>query len=85
MMWGMSGFEEEEEDRPEFEGETISSPVTGEDETYFPEEELHHVYLLSCSVLAGVSYHSLLLFTAAVYRQSCSSLCVLYVNNLVAG
>ena len=70
MMWGMSGFEEEEEDRPEFEGETISSPVTGEDETYFPEEELHHVYLLSCSVLAGVSYHSLLLFTAAVYRQS---------------
>lgn len=54
MMWGMRGFEEEEEDRPEFQGEEISSPVSGEDETYFPESEVYHVYAMSASAILSV-------------------------------
>jgi len=39
MMWGVSGFEEEEQDRPKFEGIEISSPVNGEPMLYFPDRE----------------------------------------------
>ena len=35
LEWGMTGFEETEEDRTEFEGREIHSPVTGLPDAYF--------------------------------------------------
>ena len=37
MKWGMSDFESEEADRPEYKGEIIKSPVDGSDMTFYPE------------------------------------------------
>jgi anoctamin-10/anoctamin-7 len=53
MMWGMTGFEEAEPDRPEFQGETIASPVNGEDETYFPDKKMAQALSKTMSVLLG--------------------------------
>jgi len=39
MKWGMIGFEEEEEDRPQFEGTKMRSPVHGKPTTYFAKDE----------------------------------------------
>jgi hypothetical protein len=39
MRWGMSDFESEEQDRPEFKGEIIASCVDGSDITYYPESK----------------------------------------------
>jgi anoctamin-10/anoctamin-7 len=36
MKWGMVGFEEEEQPRPQFTGEKMRSPVTGKWEVYYP-------------------------------------------------
>jgi len=38
MIWGMTGFEDEETDRPQFFGDTITDIITGEDMTYFPDD-----------------------------------------------
>lgn len=35
MKWGMVGFEEEEQDRPQFQGMKVLSPITGKTTTYF--------------------------------------------------
>lgn len=35
LEWGMSSFEEEEVERPEFSGEEITSPVDGSKTRYF--------------------------------------------------
>ena len=49
MEWGMTGYEEEEQDRPQFEGETIPSPVTGESITFFkPFEKMRRMFLGLC-------------------------------------
>eukprot|EP01035_Chromulina_nebulosa_P019508 gene19508-25404_t len=45
MRWGVVGFEEEEQDRPQFEGKSTSSPVDGSDTTYFPSEESFKRYV----------------------------------------
>ena len=37
MQWGMADFESEEQDRPEFHGDIISSPIDGQVMTYYPE------------------------------------------------
>ncbi|KAJ1451508.1 calcium-activated chloride channel-domain-containing protein [Pelagophyceae sp. CCMP2097] len=39
MQWGMTGFEAAEQDRPDFDGKSIHSPVTGMEEKYFPPTE----------------------------------------------
>ena len=39
MQWGMTGFEDSERDRTEFEGRELHSPVTGLPEKYFPDSE----------------------------------------------
>ena len=39
LEWGMTGFEETEEDRTEFEGREIHSPVTGLPDAYFPPRD----------------------------------------------
>ena len=38
MTWGMTGFEDEQADRPQFFGDTITDIITGEEMTYFPDE-----------------------------------------------
>jgi len=38
MEWGMTGYEEEERDRPEFRGKTIRSYIDGSPLTYYPPE-----------------------------------------------
>lgn len=38
MQWGVTGFEEEEADRPEFEGININSPIDGKKIVYFEEK-----------------------------------------------
>eukprot|EP00601_Ochromonadales_sp_CCMP2298_P007360 CAMPEP_0173208830 /NCGR_PEP_ID=MMETSP1141-20130122/22749_1 /TAXON_ID=483371 /ORGANISM="non described non described, Strain CCMP2298" /LENGTH=736 /DNA_ID=CAMNT_0014135355 /DNA_START=177 /DNA_END=2384 /DNA_ORIENTATION=+ len=58
MKWGMVGFEDTEQDRPEFEGEPSISPIDGSKMLYFPS-----------SVLAfrmGVSASTILLCIVAV-------------------
>jgi anoctamin-10/anoctamin-7 len=54
MMWGMTGFEEEEADRPEFEGEEIASPVNGEEDMYFPESEMLKAMGKTTAILGGI-------------------------------
>jgi len=36
LMWGTSDFEQREQDRPEFRGELIPSPINGKQITYYP-------------------------------------------------
>jgi hypothetical protein len=54
MRWGMIGFEEEEEDRPQFEGTTRRSPVTGHPYTYFAPEERFRRVARSGVTIAGL-------------------------------
>ncbi|KAH8053242.1 intracellular chloride channel [Aureococcus anophagefferens] len=49
MTWGMTGFEDTEQDRTEFEGREIHSPVTGMPEAYFPDSE--KARRIACSYL----------------------------------
>ena len=67
LEWGMTGFEETEEDRTEFEGREIHSPVTGLPDTFFPAWEKtkrmasSYLQILLCMVYvscvnAGVFY-----------------------------
>lgn len=39
MQWGTKGFEDEEQDRPLFDGMTIESPIHGGEMTYFAPEQ----------------------------------------------
>lgn len=39
MEWGVSGFEDEEQDRPTYEGIKIKSHIDGSDVTYFPAKD----------------------------------------------
>lgn len=39
LEWGMSTFEEEEVERPEFEGDEITSPVDGTKTRYFSPQQ----------------------------------------------
>lgn len=54
MMWGMSGFEKEEDDRPEFEGVDTLSPIDGEDYKHFPDKESYKSVASAYCVLLGV-------------------------------
>lgn len=69
MMWGVKGFEEEQQDRPQFKGIQISSPIDGKEMTYFPESKRRRLLLVSfivtmvsiivvLVVVAGVVYFS---------------------------
>lgn len=49
MTWGMTGFEGTEQDRTEFEGHEIHSPVTGLPDAYFPDSEKSR--RITCSYL----------------------------------
>ncbi len=51
MEWGTTGFEEEEQDRPQFQGEKVISPVTGKVELYFPRLKRFIMGTFTCSVV----------------------------------
>ena len=51
MMWGMVGFEDTEEDRPEYEGLDIRSPINGGPDTYFPASEKNKRVAASQSII----------------------------------
>jgi len=54
LEWGMVGFEEEEKDRPEFNGERIKSFVDGKDLLYFPPDEKAKLVAQSVGVVSGM-------------------------------
>lgn len=54
MRWGMIGFEEEEEDRPQFEGTVRRSPVTGHPYLYFSADERFKRVARSGATIAGL-------------------------------
>jgi hypothetical protein len=39
MHWGVVGYEEDEQDRPQYVGVSTASPVDGSEMTYFPSDE----------------------------------------------
>jgi len=52
MEWGMTGFEKQEQDRPQYSGALISSPTTGETVIYFaPAERFKRLMLSSLGVV----------------------------------
>jgi len=59
MQWGMSEFEAEEPERPEFKGHPIKSYITGKDMLYYPPEEKNDNLCVSASVV--LSYMLLVL------------------------
>ena len=66
LEWGMSDYESKEVDRPEFKGEIITSPVTGQFELYYPPGERRNKLLYSQSVIT-VSVILVLGCVAAIY------------------
>ncbi len=54
MQWGMVGFEEEEQNRPQFRGEKILSPITGKPTLYFSREARSRRAMFSQGVVVGL-------------------------------
>jgi len=53
MKWGMVGFEDEEQARPQFHGTLIPGPVTGEMFLYFPTDEYMKRVATSTIIICG--------------------------------
>eukprot|EP01038_Epipyxis_sp_PR26KG_P010969 gene10969-14731_t len=53
LRWGMTDFEQTEQARPEFFGELIDSPITGEKILYFPSTSFYERVAFSNSVVAS--------------------------------
>ena len=53
MKWGMVGFEDEEQARPQFKGGLIPSPVNGEMFLYFPRPEYIKRVFTSTTIVLG--------------------------------
>lgn len=51
MRWGTIGFEDEEQDRPQFEASEIPSPVTGDKIRYFPRDQFLYRITFSVNVI----------------------------------
>jgi len=54
LEWGMVNIEEEQTDRPEFQGQKKKSPINGQMEDYFPEKEYQKLLAKSASIIAIV-------------------------------
>jgi len=59
MEWGVTGFEDEEEDRPQYTGVIASSPVDGADYIYFPSAEKNKrvnivLFCIACCILGVI-------------------------------
>ncbi len=53
LEWGMSDYESQEVQRPEFKGEIITSPITGQFEVYYPPESRRRSLLYSQSIITA--------------------------------
>lgn len=53
MKWGMVGFEENEQARPQFKGDLIPSPVDGKMFLYFPRNEYMKRLTMSTTIVSG--------------------------------
>jgi len=56
QQWGMTGFEEEEQTRPDFEGEDIKSPITGKLEKYFNPKKAFEKIMYSIVCVGSLSF-----------------------------
>ena len=65
MKWGMVGFEEDEQARPQFEGELRPSPVDGKQYLYFNKSEEQKRATQSSIVICG-KCHDQCLFTITI-------------------
>lgn len=82
MKWGTNGFEDTEEDRPEFEASEenieINSPVTGEPEFYFPPDiarrrSFFSYFIISlCILFVLVSVFAVFAFKAMATDPRCT-------------
>lgn len=54
MKWGMVGFESTEEDRPEYRGIEIESPINGERMIYYPASESTQALIISATTVVGL-------------------------------
>ncbi|CAM9522050.1 unnamed protein product, partial [Discosporangium mesarthrocarpum] len=75
MRWGMSDFEESEQNRPQFKGDTMVSYIDGRDMTFYPPEEQLQLMILAnlaiilvlCVVIAALG---IVLYIKDVWRAS---------------
>jgi len=51
MRWGMIGFEEEQLDRPEYQGEIITSYIDGSEMLYYPKKKQTRIIAVSQSII----------------------------------
>ncbi|CAM9243719.1 unnamed protein product [Hapterophycus canaliculatus] len=54
MRWGMSGFEEQEQTRPQYKGIRSSSTIDGKPVDYFPPSESRKRFFISQTVILGL-------------------------------
>ncbi|CAN0348825.1 unnamed protein product, partial [Laminaria digitata] len=54
MRWGMSGFEEQEQTRPQYKGIRSSSTIDGKPMDYFPPAESRKRFAVSQAVILGL-------------------------------
>eukprot|EP00607_Mallomonas_marina_P000509 CAMPEP_0182439720 /NCGR_PEP_ID=MMETSP1167-20130531/86605_1 /TAXON_ID=2988 /ORGANISM="Mallomonas Sp, Strain CCMP3275" /LENGTH=796 /DNA_ID=CAMNT_0024633477 /DNA_START=52 /DNA_END=2440 /DNA_ORIENTATION=+ len=89
MTWGVYGFENIEQNRPQFIGETISSPIHGGPELYFPVKKQRQrisfsnvtIFFAICVVLGFVS----LIFLFTIFLQSAEIKKTLTISGLDIG
>ena len=53
LRWGMTDFEELEQDRPEFVGDIVKSYINGRDMMYFPPDKAQQLFSISQSIITG--------------------------------
>ncbi len=71
MKWGTAGFEDEETERIEFQGETISSPVDGRPMLYFDSKhKFRNVLITYVSISLPENLPNILNFNS--HRRFCS-------------
>jgi hypothetical protein len=51
LEWGMSDYEQEERERPEFTAELVDSVVNGEREKYFPPDVKFKLQIISVGII----------------------------------
>jgi hypothetical protein len=74
LEWGMSDFELEEQERPEFKADYISSVVNGEQVKYFPPEkkfwlQVFSVGIICPAILFVIGVVSVIFYTQVVITE----------------
>lgn len=53
LTWGMTDFEKQEQDRPEYQGEIVKSHITGRDIVFYPPNKMEHLLRISKGVVTA--------------------------------